>query len=86
MRPFRGRAQAYFMLDEMLLAGELQEPSKKAVTRVIEVQDQLVEAAKQGGGAVQGVGLAGGLWTPPPPPPPPLFMLELRHSVSPPRA
>ena len=26
------------MLDEMLLAGELQEPSKKAVTRVIEVQ------------------------------------------------
>ena len=30
--------QAYFMLDEMLLAGELQEPSKKAVTRVIEVQ------------------------------------------------
>ena len=34
--------QAYFMLDEMLLAGELQEPSKKAVTRVIEAQDQLV--------------------------------------------
>ncbi len=66
MRPFRGRAQAYFMLDEMLLAGELQEPSKKAVTRVIEVQDQLVEAAKQGGGAVQGVGLAGVLWTPHP--------------------
>ncbi len=35
-------SQAYFMLDEMLLAGELQEPSKKAVTRVIEAQDQLV--------------------------------------------
>ena len=34
--------QAYFMLDEMMLAGELQEPSKKAVTRVIEAQDQLV--------------------------------------------
>ena len=57
------------MLDEMLLAGELQEPSKKAVTRVIEVQDQLVEAAKQGGGAAQGVGLAGALLPPPPPPP-----------------
>ncbi len=26
------------MLDEMMLAGELQEPSKKAVSRVIEVQ------------------------------------------------
>ncbi|KAL3136266.1 hypothetical protein ABBQ32_007273 [Trebouxia sp. C0010 RCD-2024] len=38
--------KAYFMLDEMLLAGELQEPSKKAITRVIEAQDQLVESAK----------------------------------------
>lgn len=47
------------MLDEMMLAGELQEPSKKAVTRVIEVQDQLVEAAKQGAGAAPGAGLAG---------------------------
>ena len=47
------------MLDEMLLAGELQEPSKKAVTRVIEVQDQLVEAAKQGGGSTSAAGLAG---------------------------
>mmetsp|Transcript_13785 Transcript_13785/g.41622 ORF Transcript_13785/g.41622 Transcript_13785/m.41622 type:complete len:170 (-) Transcript_13785:391-900(-) len=51
--------KAYFMLDEMMLAGELQEPSKKAVTRVIEVQDQLVEAAKQGAGAAPGAGLAG---------------------------
>ena len=33
------------MLDEMMLAGELQEPSKKAVTRVIEAQDQLVSIA-----------------------------------------
>lgn len=38
------RLQAYFMLDEMLLAGELQEPSKKAVTRVIEVQVRHVTA------------------------------------------
>jgi len=27
------RAQAYFMLDEMLIGGELQEPSKKARAR-----------------------------------------------------
>lgn len=47
------------MLDEMLVAGELQEPSKKAVTRVIEVQDQLVEAAKQGGQSAPSAGLAG---------------------------
>jgi hypothetical protein len=47
------------MLDEMLLAGELQEPSKKAVTRVIEVQDQMVEAAKQGGPPNPTAGLAG---------------------------
>ncbi|KAK9829550.1 hypothetical protein WJX72_006427 [[Myrmecia] bisecta] len=43
--------KAYFMLDEMLIAGELQEPSKKAITRVIEAQDQLVENAKLGGPA-----------------------------------
>lgn len=46
------------MLDEMLLAGELQEPSKKAVTRVIEAQDQLVEVAKQGGPATSVAGLS----------------------------
>ncbi|GAB4818112.1 hypothetical protein N2152v2_005158 [Parachlorella kessleri] len=40
--------KAYFILDEMLLAGELQEPSKKAIARVIEAQDQLVENAKMG--------------------------------------
>ncbi|KAK9864770.1 hypothetical protein WJX84_011888 [Apatococcus fuscideae] len=38
--------KAYFMLDEMLIAGELQEPSKKAITRVIEAQDTMVENAK----------------------------------------
>lgn len=36
LRP--GPMQAYFILDELLLAGELQETSKKAVTRVIEAQ------------------------------------------------
>jgi hypothetical protein len=29
-------------------AGELQEPSKRAISRVIEAQDQLVEQAKDG--------------------------------------
>lgn len=40
--------KAYYMLDELLLAGELQEPSKKAIGRMIEAQDQLVENAKNG--------------------------------------
>jgi len=40
--------KAYYILDELLIAGELQEPSKKAISRVIEVQDQLVENAKNG--------------------------------------
>ncbi|KAF8059134.1 AAP19-1 [Scenedesmus sp. PABB004] len=41
--------KAYYILDEILIAGELQEPSKRAVSRVIEAQDQLVEQAKDGG-------------------------------------
>lgn len=32
----------------MLCAGELQEPSKKSISRCIEAQDQLVENAKHG--------------------------------------
>ena len=40
--------KAYFILDELLLAGELAEPSKRAVSRVVEAQDQLVEQAKLG--------------------------------------
>mmetsp|Transcript_11504 Transcript_11504/g.29469 ORF Transcript_11504/g.29469 Transcript_11504/m.29469 type:complete len:161 (+) Transcript_11504:387-869(+) len=40
--------KAYYILDECLLAGELQEPSKKLVTRNIEAQDALVEQAKSG--------------------------------------
>lgn len=40
--------KAYYILDELLIAGELQEPSKKAISRVIEAQDQLVENAKNG--------------------------------------
>lgn len=40
--------KAYFILDELLLAGELQEPSKRVVSRAIEQQDALVEQAKAG--------------------------------------
>jgi hypothetical protein len=46
LRVCAGWMQAYFMLDEMLIAGQLQEPSKKvslcsALTRVLESgQDQ----------------------------------------------
>lgn len=40
--------KAYFILDELLLAGEVQEPSKRVINRVMEAQDQLVEQAKLG--------------------------------------
>ncbi|MCO5564250.1 hypothetical protein L7F22_017908 [Adiantum nelumboides] len=39
--------KAYYILDEVLLAGELQETSKKSVARVIAAQDLLVENAKE---------------------------------------
>jgi len=41
--------KAYYMLDEIMLAGELQEPSKKLITRNIEAQDNMVQEAKNGG-------------------------------------
>lgn len=47
--------KAYFILDELLLAGELQEPSKRVINRVIDTQDQLVEQAKLGGPETQTV-------------------------------
>ncbi|GIL76867.1 hypothetical protein Vretimale_8661 [Volvox reticuliferus] len=40
--------KAYYILDELLVAGELQEPSKKAIHKHINDQDQLVENAKNG--------------------------------------
>ncbi len=40
--------QAYYILDELLIAGELQEPSKRAIAKAIADQDQLVENAKNG--------------------------------------
>lgn len=37
---FESHQQAYFILDELLIAGELQESSKKSVLRVVTQQDQ----------------------------------------------
>ena len=36
--------KAYFILDELLIAGEMQETSKKSVLRVVSQQDQYEEA------------------------------------------
>ena len=36
--------KAYYILDEVLLAGELQEPSKKLVGRLVAEQDALADA------------------------------------------
>lgn len=38
--------KAYYVLDELLIAGELQESSRKAVLRVVAQQDQLVEGGE----------------------------------------
>jgi AP-1 complex subunit sigma 1/2 len=39
--------KAYYILDEVLIAGELQETSKKSVARVIAAQDTLIDHAKE---------------------------------------
>ncbi|KAK0576737.1 hypothetical protein LWI29_022570 [Acer saccharum] len=39
--------KAYYILDEILIAGELQESSKRVVGRLIDAQDSLVEIAKE---------------------------------------
>jgi len=39
--------RAYYILDEVMLSGELQETSKKAVIRFVSAQDQLVDDAKK---------------------------------------
>jgi hypothetical protein len=33
--------QAYFILDELIIAGEMQESNKKSILRVVNAQDQL---------------------------------------------
>lgn len=40
--------KAYYILDEIILAGELQEPSKKVAIKAVEKQDEIVERAKLG--------------------------------------
>ena len=47
-RPQLLQPKAYYILDEILLAGELQEPSKKLIIRNIEMQDTMVQEAKSG--------------------------------------
>ncbi|KAI3707281.1 hypothetical protein L6452_25665 [Arctium lappa] len=44
--------KAYYILDEILIAGELQESSKKTIHRLIDVHDSMVEAAKVEANAV----------------------------------
>ena len=49
--------KAYFILDELVLGGEMQEPSRKVVINVVESQDNQVEREKLGltqGGETQG--------------------------------
>ncbi|CAF1952572.1 unnamed protein product [Brassica oleracea var. botrytis] len=47
--------KAYYILDELLIAGELQESSKKTVARIISAQDQLVEAAKEEASSISNI-------------------------------
>eukprot|EP00475_Leptophrys_vorax_P022418 TRINITY_DN3054_c0_g1_i1.p1 TRINITY_DN3054_c0_g1~~TRINITY_DN3054_c0_g1_i1.p1 ORF type:complete len:162 (-),score=31.25 TRINITY_DN3054_c0_g1_i1:237-722(-) len=47
--------KAYYILDEILIAGELQESSKKSVARVIAAQDTLVETAKEQSGTLTSI-------------------------------
>ncbi|KAH9287956.1 hypothetical protein KI387_032073, partial [Taxus chinensis] len=47
--------KAYYILDELLIAGELLEPSKKTVARVIAAQDSLVESAKEQEGSLTNI-------------------------------
>jgi AP-1 complex subunit sigma 1/2 len=42
-------------LDELLIAGELQESSKKTVARIISAQDQLVEVAKEEASSISNI-------------------------------
>ncbi|CAD6207266.1 unnamed protein product [Miscanthus lutarioriparius] len=47
--------KAYFILDEILIAGELQESNKKSVLRLVTTQDALVEAAKEKAGSLRNI-------------------------------
>eukprot|EP00455_Lapot_gusevi_P003782 TRINITY_DN1153_c0_g1_i2.p1 TRINITY_DN1153_c0_g1~~TRINITY_DN1153_c0_g1_i2.p1 ORF type:complete len:172 (-),score=55.49 TRINITY_DN1153_c0_g1_i2:265-726(-) len=45
--------KAYYILDELLIAGELQESSKKAILRVCSAQDALMDESKDGSKEVE---------------------------------
>ncbi|KAK4484020.1 hypothetical protein RD792_011233, partial [Penstemon davidsonii] len=47
--------KAYYILDEILIAGELQESSKKSVARLISAQDSLVEEAKEQASSISNI-------------------------------
>ncbi|GAA0151594.1 vesicle coat protein [Lithospermum erythrorhizon] len=47
--------KAYYILDEILIAGELQESSKKTVSRLIAAQDSLVEVAKEQANSISNI-------------------------------
>ncbi|KAJ6672659.1 AP-1 COMPLEX SUBUNIT SIGMA-2 [Salix viminalis] len=47
--------KAYYVLDEILIAGELQESSKKTVARLIAAQDSLVETAKEQASSISNI-------------------------------
>ncbi|KAL3719004.1 hypothetical protein ACJRO7_004014 [Eucalyptus globulus] len=46
---------AYYILDELVIAGEIQESSKKTVARLISAQDSLVEAAKEEASSISNI-------------------------------
>jgi hypothetical protein len=47
--PPRGRPlQAYYILDEVLIGGHLQDVNKREILRVCAAQDDLMEEAKEG--------------------------------------
>ncbi|VFQ97245.1 unnamed protein product [Cuscuta campestris] len=47
--------KAYYVLDEVLIAGELEESSKKTVARLVAAQDSLVEAAKEQASSISNI-------------------------------
>ncbi|CAI0427444.1 unnamed protein product, partial [Linum tenue] len=47
--------KAYYILDELLIAGELQESSKKTVAKLISAQDSLVEVAKEEASSISNI-------------------------------
>ncbi|KAL3814739.1 hypothetical protein ACJIZ3_016007 [Penstemon smallii] len=47
--------KAYYILDEILIAGELQESNKRTVGRLIEAQDAMVEAAKEEASSISNI-------------------------------